>query len=253
MEQQILTLDEYKYVDCGQGPVVLILHGLFGSLSNFEELMNLADNKYRFIMPMLPLYDCELKNANLEGLLKFLKGFIDKLHLTEFSLLGNSLGGHLGLLYALSYPNEVKSLILTASSGLFENSLGSEYPKRDRAYLNAKILETFGNKRMVTEELVSEIEAIVNSKSNVIRIVKFAKSATRQNLMHIIHTIKVKTLLIWGKNDSITPPFVAEQFKEKLENSELHWIDNCGHAPMMEYPKEFNHYMIPFLDKIYSK
>ena len=156
-------------------------------------------------------------------------------------------------MYALQAPEKVKSLILTASSGLFESSLGNEYPKKDREYLRVKILETFGNKSIVTEDLVSEVETIVNSKSNAIRIVKLAKSATRQNLLSTLQSIKLPTLLVWGKEDIITPPFVAEKFHQLLSNSELKWIDKCGHAPMMEYPEEFTSATVPFLNKVYKR
>lgn len=247
----MLKLEDYNYIEVGNGPTVVILHGLFGSLSNFEEMMQAAGHCYRFVIPILPLYNCELKNANLDGLLDYLRGFIQAMNLDEFSLLGNSLGGHLALLYVLQYPQKVRSLILTASSGLFENSLGNEYPKTDKTYLRNKILETFGNKSIVTDALVDDIQKIVTSKSNAIRIIKFAKSATRQNLTPVIEKITTPTLLIWGRDDSITPPFVAEQFHQKLVHSELKWIDQCGHAPMMEYPIQFTELMIPFLNKIY--
>jgi len=245
--------ENINYIEIGTGPTVLILHGLFGSLSNFETMMNTLGNRFKFIMPFLPLNTCELKNANLEGMLSFIKNFVDQHGLNEFSILGNSFGGHLALMYALQEPHKVKSLILTASSGLFESSLGNEYPKRDKTFLKSKILETFGNKSIVTDELVSEVQDIVNSKSNALRIVKLAKSATRQNLLDIIHTISIPTLLVWGKDDVITPPFVAEKFHQLMPNSELVWIDHCGHAPMMEYPEEFANSMLPFLNKIYLK
>lgn len=244
--------DNIRYTEVGQGPCILILHGLFGSLSNFESMMQLAKEKYRFIMPHLPLYDCDLSRADLDGMMVYLENFIESFGLINFSILGNSLGGHLALLYTLKNPHRVQSLILTASSGLFESSLGNEYPKRNRDFLRTKILETFGNKSLVTDELVSDIEQIVSSKSKALRILKLAKSATRQNLLNTISSIRIPTLLIWGKNDIITPPFVAERFHQLLENSQLVWIDNCGHAPMMEYPEKFTELMVPFLDKIYA-
>lgn len=242
--------NKYPYTELGQGPTILILHGLFGSLSNFEAMMQIAKHRFRFILPYLPLYDCELKNANLEGMLCYLKEFVDYLGLTNFAILGNSFGGHLGMMYTLQYPEKVNALILTASSGLFENSLGNEYPKRDRDFLKSKILETFGNKSIVTEELVSEVETIVNSKSNAIRIIKLAKSATRQNLIHTVNNILHPCLLIWGEDDTITPPFVAEKFHQLLPHSQLIFLPKCGHAPMMEYPKEFCDAFIPFLDTL---
>ena len=61
--------------------------------------------------------------------------------------------------------------------------------------------------------------------------------------------IKTPTLLIWGENDLVTPPEVAREFKSLLPNSKLEWIKKCGHAPMMEHPKEFNKILFNWLDK----
>lgn len=250
---EVLTRGEFSYIDRGQGSIVVILHGLFGSLSNFENLIALTENRYRFIMPILPLYDCDLKNANLDGMLDYFRRFINELNITDFSILGNSLGGHIALLNELKFPNSTKSLILTGSSGLFENALGNDYPRRDKEGLRTKIGDIFGNKKMVTDELVEDVFSIVSSYSKILRIIRMAKSATRQNLTFEIEKIKTKTLLIWGKEDKITPPFVAQQFHDKMTQSQIAWIDNCGHAPMMEYPQEFAKYLLPFLDTIYTK
>lgn len=250
---EVLTRGDFTYIDRGQGPVVVILHGLFGSLSNFENLISLTEDQYRFIMPVLPLYDCDLKHSNLDGMLEYFRRFITELNLTNFSILGNSLGGHIALLHELRFPNIAKSLILTGSSGLFENSLGNDYPRRDKEALRTKLDDIFGNKKMITNELVDEVSAIVSSYSKILRIIRMAKSATRQNLTFDIDKIKTKTLLIWGNEDKITPPFVAQQFKDKMSNSTLAWIPNCGHAAMMEYPNEFAQILLPFLDTIYKK
>jgi 2-hydroxy-6-oxonona-2,4-dienedioate hydrolase len=250
---EVLTRGEFTYIDRGQGPVVVILHGLFGSLSNFENLISMTENRYRFIMPVLPLYDCDVKHANLDGMLDYFRRFITELNITDYSILGNSLGGHVALLNELKFPDSTKSLILTGSSGLFENSLGNDYPRRDKEGLRAKLDDIFGNKKMITDELVDEVAEIVSSYSKILRIIRMAKSATRQNLTYEIEKIKTKTMLIWGEEDKITPPFVANQFHDKMTASELAWIPNCGHAPMMEYPKEFAQILLPFLDKIYNE
>ncbi|HNB80530.1 MAG TPA: alpha/beta hydrolase, partial [Chitinophagaceae bacterium] len=76
-----------------------------------------------------------------------------------------------------------------------------------------------------------------------------AKSAIRHHLGEELQNIRQPVCLIWGKNDTITPPMVAEEFKKLLPNSELHWIDHCGHAPMMEVPGEFNVLLNSFLNK----
>jgi pimeloyl-ACP methyl ester carboxylesterase len=243
---------EFKYFDQGSGPIVLILHGLFGTLSNFEEIINLSGGRFRFVMPILPIYDSDIKDANIDGMLTFLQRFIAKYELRDYTLLGNSLGGHIALMHELSSPQLAKAMVLTGSSGLFENALGSEYPRRDKVKIKERILEIFGNKDVVTDEIIEEAYDIVTNYAKVLRVLKMAKSAVRHNLTHEIEKIKTKTLLIWGEIDTITPPFVAHQFHEKLINSELKFIPNCGHAPMMEYPKEFSSFLFPFLDQIYA-
>jgi len=80
-------------------------------------------------------------------------------------------------------------------------------------------------------------------------IVQIAKSAQRNNMANEISSIKVPTCLIWGLNDTITPPHVGHEFNRLMPNSELYFIDKCGHAPMMERPLEFNEILENFLIK----
>jgi 2-hydroxy-6-oxonona-2,4-dienedioate hydrolase len=87
---------------------------------------------------------------------------------------------------------------------------------------------------------VDEVFETVNDRLKVLRILTMAKSAIRHNMRKDIPNIKVPSCLIWGKNDTITPPEVGEEFHKLLPNSELHMLDKCGHAPMMERPVEFN-------------
>jgi pimeloyl-ACP methyl ester carboxylesterase len=142
-------------------------------------------------------------------------------------------------------------LILTGSSGLFENGMGDSYPKRgDREYIKKKTQVTFYDPAMATTELVDEVFEITNNRIKVIKIISLAKSAIRNNLGEELNQIKQPTLLIWGNNDIITPPFVGQEFQKLIPNSELHFIDKCGHAPMMEVPDEFNRILDAFLKKL---
>jgi 2-hydroxy-6-oxonona-2,4-dienedioate hydrolase len=142
-------------------------------------------------------------------------------------------------------------LTLTGSSGLFESGMGNSFPKRgDYEFMKAKTEETFYDPKVATKELVDEVFEIVNNRGKAIRIIATAKSAIRHNLSDKLHNIKIPSLLIWGRNDTITPPFVAEKFKELLPNARLEFIDKCGHAPMMEQPEIFNKILEDFLEKI---
>lgn len=249
MEDDIKTLGKFKYVEAGSGEPLILLHGLFGALSNFKDLFDHFKDNYRVVIPLLPLFDMGLETG-VSALAKHVQKFIEAMEFEQVHLLGNSLGGHVALIYTLHNQEKVKSLILTGSSGLFENGMGETYPKRgDYDYIKKKTELTFYDPAIATKELVDEVFAIVNSRLKVIKVIALAKSAIRNNLSDELREIKVPTCLIWGQNDTITPPMVAEEFLKLIPNSELTFIDECGHAPMMEKPKEFNVILSAFLEK----
>ena len=248
MVYEIHKEGKFEYVEVGEGQPLMLLHGLFGALSNFSDLIEHFKHTHKVIVPILPLYDLDLLHTTVKGLAKHVQQFIDHKGYDQIHLLGNSLGGHVGLVHILSHPEKIKTLTLTGSSGLFENAMGDSYPKRgDYEYIRAKTAETFYNPAVATKELVDEVFEITNSRIKVIKIIALAKSAIRNNLGEELGQIKVPTLLIWGKNDKVTPPFVAEDFHKLIPNSELAFIDECGHAPMMEVPAAFNEILEKFL------
>lgn len=250
MSLEIKQEEDYKYIDEGGGEVLLLLHGLFGALSNWEDLVNHFKPKYRVLIPLLPIYDMPLKQAGLEGLVKFLEGFIKLKSLDEMTVIGNSLGGHVGLIYTLKNPEKVRKLVLTGSSGLFENSMGGSFPKRGSyEYIRERVEYTFYDPKTATKELVDEVFETTKSIPKCLRIVAIAKSAQRHNMAKDITTIKKPTLLIWGLNDTITPPMVGHEFNKLIPNSELRFIDKCCHAPMMEHPAKFNQILSEFLER----
>ena len=228
----------------------MLLHGLFGALSNFMDLINHFKQTHKVVVPMLPLLELDLLHTSVGGLQKFVQRFIEHRNYNNIHLLGNSLGGHVALVHILKNPERIKTLILTGSSGLFENGMGDTYPKRgDKDYIRKKTELTFYDPAMASEELVNEVFEITNNRLKVIKIIALAKSAIRNNLGEELNTIKQPTCLIWGNNDAITPPFVGKEFHKLIPNSELHFIDKCGHAPMMEVPHEFNKLLDAFLIK----
>jgi 2-hydroxy-6-oxonona-2,4-dienedioate hydrolase len=251
MSYEIQQDGKFKFIEVGEGEPLVLLHGLFGALSNFEPLIEYFRKRNKVIVPMLPLLEMDLLHTSVGGLQKFVQKFIEHRNYNNVHLLGNSLGGHVALVYILKHPEKVKSLILTGSSGLFENGMGDTYPKRgDREYIRNKTALTFYDPAMATEELVDEVFEITNNRLKVIKIIALAKSAIRNNLGEELNQIKQPTCLIWGNNDTITPPFVGKEFNKLIPNSELHFVDKCGHAPMMEVPQEFNKILSEFLDKL---
>jgi len=251
MQHLIKEEGKFKFVEEGQGEPLILLHGLFGALSNFEQLIEHFKNTHRVVVPMLPLFDLDILHTSVGGLAKYVHKFIETKGFQNVHLLGNSLGGHVALVHVLKHPEKIKSLILTGSSGLFENGMGDTYPRRgDYEYVKTKTEVTFYDPKTATKELVDEVFDITRNRLKVIKIIALAKSAIRHNLGEELNNVKQPTLLIWGNNDTITPPFVAREFNRLIPHSELYFIDKCGHAPMMEQPAEFNVILDKFLKKL---
>ena len=238
------------HVDIGSGEIIILLHGLFGALSNWKNVVDTFSKKYRVIIPRIPLTEVNVKEANLESLTKSVSNFIEKFKLKNFTLIGNSLGGHIGLIYTIQNPAKVKRLVLTGSSGLYENSFGGSFPKRgDYNYINERVNHTFYNPDILTKKYVDNIFETLNNNEKCLNIITIARSAQRNNLAKKLYKIKCPTFLIWGLNDTITPPSVAHQFNKMIPKSKLKFIDRCCHAPMMERPKKFNSILKSFLDE----
>ncbi len=239
----------FKYIETGNGGLPLILlHGLMGALSNFEGILNIVSKKYNVVVPMLPIFEMPLRKLSVSGLVDYVERFIDFKNYDKVHVLGNSLGGHIAQMYVLKRPEKVKSLILTGSSGLFESAMGTSFPKRGNyEYIQKKTESVFYNPAFATKELVDEVFETVNNRNKAIRVVATAKSAVRHNLEKRLKDIKTPTLLVWGKNDEVTPSWVGEKFHELLTQSRLYLVDDCGHAPMMEKSDEFNEILLQFL------
>jgi len=191
-----------------------------------------------------------LIKTNVGNLAKFLKKFLDHMNLKDVILVGNSLGGHIALVFAKMYPELVKGLVLTGSSGLYESGMGESYPKRgDYDYIRQKAENVFYDPKVATKEMVDEVYSTVNDRNKVVRTLAIAKSAIRHNMAKDLPNIKVPACIIWGKDDIVTPPSVGEDFHKLLPKSTLYWIEECGHAAMMEHPEKFNELVHEWLIK----
>jgi 2-hydroxy-6-oxonona-2,4-dienedioate hydrolase len=252
MAYELQSENGFDFIDEGKGHPLVLLHGLMGGLSNFDDTINhFSTNGYRVLVPQLPLYSLPIISTNVKNISKYIKGFLEHKKLSNVTLIGNSLGGHVGLVFTKRNPEMVHSIVLTGSSGLYESSMGDSFPRRgDYDYIKKKTQEVFYDPNVASKELVDEVFEIVNNREKVIRTVAISKSAIRHNMAEELKNFNLPVCLIWGANDIVTPPEVANKFHDLLPNSELHWIEACGHAAMMEQPAAFNAILEGWLKKV---
>ncbi|MCS7297653.1 MAG: alpha/beta fold hydrolase [Bacteroidia bacterium] len=245
--------EAYKYAWAGspEAPPLILVHGLFGALSNWDSFLHYVGTQYALYVPLLPISEESPIEPSLEGLVQYLWYFYEGEKLPPAVWIGNSLGGHLALLIAHRYPQAVRALVLTGSSGLFEEGMGSSFPRRSsRDYVTERVRYTFYDPRHATPDLIEEIYTLVNDSAKALRILKIARDAQRHFIGPLLRQISAPTCLIWGLNDSITPVSAAYGFFYLLPHAQLHFIDECGHAPMMEQPERFHAILRRFLQEI---
>ncbi|MFC2172164.1 alpha/beta fold hydrolase [Acidobacteriota bacterium] len=241
--------DKYDFEEKGNGPPVILLHGLFGTLSNWEHTLDFFSDKYRVISLQFPLYAKTFHT--IETLTDYLAGFVEFLGLERLAIFGNSLGGHVALNYTLRESDKVACLVLAGSGGLFERGFDKNLKIHpDRKYLKQKIQEVFYDPTYATEEQIREVEWVISTTRRKLSLVKIAKSARGYNMHDLLPQIKCPVCLVWGKEDKITPLNTAQTFKERLANAHLVYISECGHAPIIERPEEFNRHALAFLESL---
>ena len=240
---------KFNYIEEGNGHPLVLLHGLMGGLSNFDKMVSyFSERGYKVYVPQLPIYDLPVLNTNLASIAKFGAKFIDDNINEPVTIVGNSMGGHIGLILTTTRPALVKNLVLTGSSGLYERTFGDSFPRKsDKEYIKRKTQEVFFNPNVATDELVDEVFGVVNDRMKGIKTVMLARSAIKHNMLNDLPTIQCPTCIIWGKQDNVTPPEVAVDMHKFIPNSDLFWIDECGHAAMMEKPDDFNEILYHWL------
>ena len=241
---------EFKTVEMGAvGPEIVLLHGLFGALSNWDTVQPLMAEYSQPIALSLPLISGHRSEVKVKSLALYTEYFVRSRGFAPVTLCGNSLGGHVALRLCLAAPELVDCLILTATSGLYEHSVDALPVRPGYDFVKEHMTKVFFNQQFVTEEAIGEIVKILEDRGRVLNLIHAARSAKKDNLKDLLGQIKVPTLLLWGEDDVVTSMDVAEMFHKLIPNSQLVSIKNCGHAPMIEYPEWFSEEVNKFLVK----
>ena len=231
----------FRWLERGEGEPIVLLHGLMGRMDHWDITLQALAAVGRPIAPDVPILDEALADPSVGGLTAHVRAFLDAIEIDRAVVGGNSLGGHLAIELALSDPERVTALVLTGSSGLFERSFSRGVPHvPTTAFVQQKMEEIFYDASLVTPAWVEAVRRTLTTRALARRILQVARSAKRSSVESRLGQIAVPTLVLWGKDDRITPPEVAERFAAMIPSAELVFIANCGHAPMLEQPTVFN-------------
>jgi 2-hydroxy-6-oxonona-2,4-dienedioate hydrolase len=238
----------FETVEMGQsGPEMVLLHGLFGALSNWDSVQPLMANYSKPIALQFPILKGHQSEVKIKALALYTEYFIRSQNFAPVTLCGNSLGGHVALRLCLAAPELVDCMILAGTSGLYEHSVDALPVRPGREFVADHMSRVFYNQQFVTEAAIDEITGILENRSHVLNLIHAARSAKKDNLKDLLGQIKVPVLLLWGENDEVTTPEVAQMFHDLIPNSKLVMVDKCGHAPMIEHPQWFSDEVQKFL------
>ena len=238
-------------VECGQGVPVVFLHGLVGLNEHWGKVVDRIATRAKCITLEVPLLGLRGVDCSLSAVSAMTMQFLDREIDGPSILVGNSFGGHVALRVTHERPELVHALVLAGSSGLIERTVVRGAPVRpSRDWLVEKIGELFFDKSKMDPNDVDRAYELLNERGGARAMIKLSKSARRDNMTDDLADIQQRTLLIWGKEDVVTPPSAGQGFQELMPNANLVWLDKCGHAPMIESPEDFGDAMHGFFDEL---
>lgn len=242
---------EARVTEVGTGPAVVFLHGLVGLNDHWEGVVARACPHVRCVLLELPLLNLPREICSIGDVADLTQRFVGE-HLDGPAVLvGNSFGGHVALRVALEHPEIVSGLVLAGSSGLIERSMVREVQIRpSRAWLSEKIGELFYDRAHMRNADLERAYSELSRRNCARAMVRLSRSARRNHLGEKIRALGAPTLLLWGRQDVVTPPEAAEQFHKLLPDSRLVWFDECGHVPMVEQPEGFATELVRFTSEI---
>lgn len=246
------------YLEAGSGPAVILVHGLGGDATNWAPTIGPLSQKYRVIVPDQIGFgksDKPLINYRVGTLVDFLDGFYKELKLDRASLVGNSLGGWTVAAFAIAHPEKVDRLVLVDAAGfavtgdLDPKVLNGLNPSTREAVKQMLPLVFHNTQMFASDAAVDSFFARRVGAGDGYTIQRFIDSIIRGEdvLDKKLGAIKQPTLVLWGREDGLTPLAMGERFKKEINGSQLFIIEKCGHVPQLEKSAEFNTALIKFL------
>lgn len=235
----------------GEGDPVVFLHGLLGINDHWRPIVERIRKRARCHLMELPLLELRGGACSVEGATEIARQAIIEHIDSPAVLVGNSLGGHIAMRIAVESPECVRGLVLAGSSGLFERTFEKDVQHRpSKDWIERKIRDLFEDPDKAPTEAIDRAYHELSNRQAARALVRLSRSAKSDHMGARMRSITAPTLLLWGKQDIVTPPRVAEEFESLIPDAQLRWIDNCGHAPMIERPEEFAIELASFLDQL---
>lgn len=236
----------------GSGRKVVFLHGLVGLNEHWEMVVDHAKENVECILLELPLLALRGDDCSIDGVTDLTVRFLEESLDEPVVLVGNSFGGHVALRVALARPDLVGGLVLAGSSGLIEKSMIREVQLRpSKEWLRKKIAELFYNpEEHMREADIDRAYRELSDRGGARAMVKLSRSARKNHLGEQIRKISSPVLVVWGREDVVTPPEAANMFVEGIRDARIVWFDSCGHAPMIECPEQFAKALTDFSEEL---
>jgi pimeloyl-ACP methyl ester carboxylesterase len=271
--QRWVTIDgrRVNVIDLGSGPPVVFIHGLSGSWQNWLEQLPVFAREHRVIAFDLPGFgasEMPREKITISGYGRFVNALLDDLGAGTVAVVGNSMGGFIGIELAISFPDRVERLVLVSAAGL-----SIEYLRNERALALLNVAENRlaaysgwlasrsdalarrpGARRMIfgivahrADLLPGPLVAEQVRGSGKPGFVPALDALTDYPIRDRLGEIACPTLIVWGSEDKLVPARDADEFARLIPNSrKVVWRDT-GHVAMLERPAAFNALLEAFL------
>lgn len=263
---RICYVEKGPLIPLGPRKTMIFIHGLGGSLDNWDHNIPHFSGVYRTIALDLPGFgqsEKPIRSYSIKFFARTIREFMHQKGIRRAVLVGNSMGGHVCLTFALKFPQMVEKLVLVDPLGawkepgiltttflaLFGSAWWISRPRpRQIRWVIGRIFYDTGNgtarrfeKKFIalaqSREFPLHARAIYHTWVNVLH----------SSLRHRLSEVKVPTLIVWGREDRLVTPKLAPFMHRRIRGSQLIVYDRCGHVPMMEKPRKFNRDVESFL------
>jgi 2-hydroxy-6-oxonona-2,4-dienedioate hydrolase len=254
------------YLEAGQGPPIVLLHGLGGDGSRWAPNIGpLSRDFHVFALDQIGFGDSDkpLANYHTGMLAEFLVGFMKAAGIPKAALVGNSMGAGVALYTAVKFPDVVDRIVLADGGGFRSAAGGPAAPPtpdalRRRQLQNSVTREEtreffrilFHDKSLVTEKMVDDQLAMrLRSAFTITKVQEAGEKGLGSLTEAEVRSVKAPTLIVWGKYDELANPAGADRLERTIPGSRKVIVDDCGHMPQLEKADQFNRIVRTFLSE----